>query len=477
MSCTPAVLPPRTRAIVAPDGSFRNPWATFEERTFIDVMKWKVTNNHAPPFPSPEEAKRLLPSTEPNWSVIRRYTTPSNDADATAASSVPLSPPPRRSPLAHHLPRVEPSVDLADDMRSGKLSVTWCSHSAFLVQCAGFTVLTDPVWSDYASPVQFAGPKRMVPVPLALDALPKIDVVTISHNHYDHLDTATVKALFKQWDPLFVVPLGMKQWFASFRCGMRFHLDRVVELDWWHEVVVGKGCNGMAEIRQAPQELPTSASDAHSSFHAHRNDDASLVRIAATPVQHWSMRSGFDRYKELWCGFAVRFGVVRLNAPNGYLQRCVFHCGDTGYCSEFRNIGDHFAALDSCSQPEKNPDEGEQQFDTTSVKFAVDVALLPIGAYLPRDVMQPQHVNPDDAVMIFDDIRAKYAIGMHWGTFILTDEAVDQPPKDLDAAMKARSSRQTPSTFAIRSHQRRRETQFVAIKHGETRIFEDADLD
>ena len=248
-------------------------------------------------------------------------------------------------------------------------AITWVGHATMLVQANGLNVLTDPVFSLRASPVQFAGPRRAQPPGLAIADLPKIDVVLISHNHYDHLDAESVKALVNQgWaEPLFIVPLGVKDWFT------KLGVTHVRELDWW-DSVVEKG-----------------------------------VEFNFTPVQHWSARGVGDRSQTLWGGWAV-FGAD-------------FHwyfSGDTGYSKDFADTQQRFAAR-----------------QTAALGGGFDIALIAVGAYEPRWFMKEQHVNPAEAVQIHQDLKAKRSVGVHWGTFELTDEPLDQPPRDLAAARKA----------------------------------------
>jgi N-acyl-phosphatidylethanolamine-hydrolysing phospholipase D len=248
-------------------------------------------------------------------------------------------------------------------------SMTWVGHATMLVQASGLSVLTDPVFSERASPVQFAGPKRAQPPGLALAQLPPIDVVLISHNHYDHLDKNTVVELSRQSQgaTLFVVPLGVKSWFLD------VGISNVKELDWWESVVV----NG--------------------------------VEFHFTPVQHWSARGLGDRNQTLWGGWAV-FGT----------DIHWYFSGDTGYSEDFVDTQKRFASR-------QTPAQGG----------GFDIALLAVGAYEPRWFMKEQHINPAEAVQIHQDLKAKRSVGVHWGTFALTDEPLDQPPKDLAAARTA----------------------------------------
>lgn len=247
-------------------------------------------------------------------------------------------------------------------------TVTWIGHATALVQMGGLTLLTDPVFSPRASPLGFAGPKRHQPPGIALADLPHVDLVLVSHNHYDHLDLASVRALAAQagGPPVFVVPLGLKAWFDGHR------VAGAVELDWWERHRVG------------------------------------ATEVHLVPAQHWSARGIGDRMKTLWGGFAVF-------APDCHL----FFAGDTAYSRDFAEIRARFS--------------GRQDAASGG---GFDLALLPIGAYAPRWFMADQHVNVDEALKIHRDLDAKRSLGVHWGTFQLTDEPLDEPPRVL-AALRA----------------------------------------
>jgi len=273
-------------------------------------------------------------------------------------------------PPATPTPRVEVDLKfLHSNATAGAAmqpAATWIGHATVLAQFGGLNWLTDPVFSERASPVAFLGPKRAQPPALPVSELPHIDVVLISHNHYDHLDDASVRALAAQpgGPPLFVVPLGLKAWLAD------AGITTAVELDWWQSHRVG------------------------------------TTEVVLTPVQHWSGRGLNDRMQTLWGGFAVF-------APDFQL----FFAGDTGYSKDFADIRDRFAAR-----------QGDSGFD---------LALIPVGAYEPRWFMKDSHVNPDEAVRIHTDLRAQRSLGIHWGTFELTDESLDEPPRALAAARRA----------------------------------------
>lgn len=245
-------------------------------------------------------------------------------------------------------------------------AITWIGHATMLAQFGGRTLITDPMFSDRASPLSFVGPLRAQPPGVALKDLPHVDVVLISHNHYDHLDEASVRTLQAQagGPPLFIAPLGVGAWLRD--QGM----TRVVELDWWQS-----------------------------------HTDAGL-EVVLTPAQHWSGRGLHDRLATLWGGFAVFARDFHF-----------FYSGDTGYSRDFSDIAARFA--------DRQRGGG------------FDIALLPVGAYEPRWFMADQHVNPAEAVQIHRDLRARRSVGVHWGTFELTDEPLDTPPVALAAARRA----------------------------------------
>jgi N-acyl-phosphatidylethanolamine-hydrolysing phospholipase D len=234
-------------------------------------------------------------------------------------------------------------------------------------------VLTDPQFSERASPVSWAGPRRVVPPALPIAALPHIEIVLISHNHYDHLDRASVEALAAQpgGSPRFFVPLGLKAWFAA------RGITDVVEQDWWE--------------------------------HA----DYLGLRIHEVPSQHFSSRTLWDRNRTLWGGFLVEHPTLRF-----------YFAGDAGYSRDFAEIHARLGPI--------------------------DVAALPIGAYEPRWFMGPMHINPAEAVQALQDLHARLAVAMHWGTFNLTDEPLDDPPRALARALEA--ARITPGRFLVFTH-------------------------
>jgi len=232
-------------------------------------------------------------------------------------------------------------------------SITWIGHSTMLVRMDGVTFLTDPIFSERASPLSFAGPKRLVPPGVPLDALPPIDFVTLSHDHYDHTDLPSVAALAAR-GTRFIVPLGIGALVRSVG-------GDAVELDWWQSTTVGN------------------------------------VRVHCVPSQHFSGRTGLTHNTRLWAGWVIEGPTRRF-----------YHAGDTGYFDGFKEIGERLGPI--------------------------DLASIPIGAYDPPAIMRFVHINPEEAIHAAVDLRATRVVGMHWGTFDLTDEPLDEPPRRFHAA-------------------------------------------
>jgi L-ascorbate metabolism protein UlaG (beta-lactamase superfamily) len=264
---------------------------------------------------------------------------------------------------------------------SHQTTLTWIGHATVLFQVGGKNILTDPHFSERASPVQWAGPKRAVVPGLALDALPPIDLVVISHDHYDSLDKQSVLKLKNRpggEKTVFFVPLRLEPWFQ------KLGVEQVVALDWWES-----------------QEYEN-------------------MNVVAVPVQHWSKRRPFVSNDTLWAGWVVLADNFRF-----------FFCGDTGYAPVFKEIGEKYGPF--------------------------DLSTIPIGAYEPRWFMRHHHITPEEAVQVHLDVRSKKSVAIHWGTFVLTDEPLDEPPERLKKAVQLQGMP---------------EDAFVVLQHGETIIID-----
>ncbi len=226
--------------------------------------------------------------------------------------------------------------------------VTWLGHAAFLLSGCGIHLLIDPIFSDYCAPLHLQELKRKVPPPCTLAELPPIAAILLTHTHYDHCDLPTLRQLGKHI-PL-IVPDGHAGWFA------KIGFVRTTALAWWQSIEIAPG-----------------------------------VTVTATPAQHFTARSPWDRNRGHWCGWCVAGAGVKL-----------WHSGDSGHCPAFREIGARLGPL--------------------------DFGMIAIGAYQPRWFMRPLHMNPADAVQVFQETACRKATGMHWGTFRLSDEPLGEPP-------------------------------------------------
>ena len=240
---------------------------------------------------------------------------------------------------------------------SCQLRVTFINHSTVLIQMDGLNILTDPIWSKRCSPFSWIGPSRHRAPGLALESLPPLDFVLVSHNHYDHLDLPTLKKLVGKFHMPIITSLGNKQFLEQ------NGIDDVTEIDWG-------------------DRIPLSES----------------VALTGVPARHFSGRGLSDRQTTLWMGF-----VLQGSAGN------VYFAGDTGFGSHFEKIRKQFAPI--------------------------RLAILPIGAYLPRWFMSGVHLSPEEAVRAHQVLGAAAGIAIHFGTFRLGVDGQDQAVEDLIAAL------------------------------------------
>jgi N-acyl-phosphatidylethanolamine-hydrolysing phospholipase D len=249
--------------------------------------------------------------------------------------------------LRHALAKAEVHAGLRKLMRS-RTAALWIGHSTFLLRVGGLTILTDPVFSETASPVPIIGPRRYVPPALAISELPAIDAILVSHNHYDHLDKFSLAEL-----------------------GWRFP-DVAVFLPTGNE---NHGIDaGIRRIR---------------GLKAGESVTFRGVHLLALPSNHQMNLIDSTR--------ALSFSLRAAGGPS------LFFAGDTAYGPSFRQIRAAYGPH--------------------------DVALVPIGGYEPREEERDAHASPEEALKIAADLGAKVALGMHWGTFPLSDEPLFEPPQ------------------------------------------------
>lgn len=252
----------------------------------------------------------------------------------------------------------EPGPGPPKRVDGGGLHVTFINHATVLIQMDGVNLLTDPIWSERASPFAWIGPKRHRAPGLRFEDLPPIDAILISHNHYDHLDIPSLARLIAAHRPRILLGLGNEALLEKKKIG------HATALDWWRSV-----------------------------------DLSPSLRVTSVPAKHFSGRSFFDRDATLWCGYVIE-------GPSG----TIYFAGDTGYGSHFKRIAERFGPI--------------------------RLALLPIGAYLPRWFMSPVHISPEEAVRAHQDLGALTSVAIHFGTFALGDDGADQPIVDLRGALE-----------------------------------------
>ncbi|GAB7347514.1 hypothetical protein MBLNU459_g4414t1 [Dothideomycetes sp. NU459] len=311
-----------------PPTCFQNPWPSFKKNSLYSMF-WTRFGKERNFVPVPESRDELVQVRAPDWGL-----------------------------------------------ESPGLKATWLGHAGFLVETShgatgmsdgktgkrGIRILFDTVFSERISPVTWAGPKRYTPTPCTLDELPDVDLVAISHDHYDHLDFETIKAVYAKSKKLgtpihFLAGLNNKQWFLN--AGLGITSDEVTECDWWDSLHVT--LDGIGEIN-----------------------------ITCTPTQHFSGRGITDHGNTLWCSWAVE---------DTKAKKKLYFAGDTAYqaagtpspCPVFKQIGQVFGGF--------------------------DLALVPIGLFMPESFMGSVHTSPEQSLKIHEEIGSRKTIGMHWGTF------------------------------------------------------------
>ncbi|KAH9844808.1 Beta-lactamase superfamily domain [Teratosphaeria destructans] len=280
-----------------------------------------------------------------------------------------------------------------------QLRATWLGHACYYVEFpGGLRVLFDPVFTERCSPLSFLGPKRYTEMPCQITDIPYIDAVVISHNHYDHLSHPTIKTIAEHYpNAHFFVPLGNKPWFAH----MRLPDHNVTELDWWDERTISLSPSQRGEGPQEQEDI--------------------TATIGCLPCQHTSARTAFDKSHTLWASWSVSSGGKKI-----------WFGGDTGYRTVPELSKDEFDYAEKYSHLPHCPAFAQ----IGELRGPFDLGLIPIGAYQPRFVMSPMHANPYDSVNIFTDTKCQRALGIHWGTWVLTTEDVLEPPRMLKEALK-----------------------------------------
>ena len=288
------------------------------------------------------------------------------------------------------------------------IRATWLGHACYYVEfSSGLRVLFDPVFSTRCSPFTSIGPKRYTPVPCQIEEIPFIDAVMISHNHYDHLDQPTLTQIAKAHpNSHFFVPLKNKDLLSSFSIDP----NRITELDWWEE----------ATLEVSPTQ-PDSAVSKGGQVPADGSTEKIVARIGALPCQHMGNRGLLDRGKTLWSSWSVESGGKK-----------VWFGGDTGYRAIPPALPD---SVDSYGPGHEYP-HCPAFAEIGKYRGPFDLGLIPIGAYAPKFIFSPMHSSPEDAVNIFRDTGCKKAMAIHWGTWVLTEEDVLEPPKQLKTALK-----------------------------------------
>ncbi len=265
---------------------------------------------------------------------------------------------------------VTPSTP-APRIEGDRMVATWVGHATMLIQTQGLNILTDPVWSAKAGPFDLIGPRRVTEPGIRFDDLPPIDIVLVSHNHYDHLDKATLAKLWQRDRPRMITSLGNDSIIAQTGA-------QATALDWGQRVHVAPG-----------------------------------IDVIATRAHHWGSRWGTDRNRALWSGFVVTL-------PNG---GNLSFTGDSGL--------------------------GDGQWPAEAAALGpIRLALIPIGAFrfVPGQMDSGSHIGPMNAVRVFARTGAARAIAIHWGTFRLSYEGYNTPPKMLDALMRCTGG--APASFA-----------------------------
>jgi N-acyl-phosphatidylethanolamine-hydrolysing phospholipase D len=438
-------------------GRFVNPWqsqSTNGVQSLSTILAWRlvrISRNVA----QSGLFRSLIPRISWNGSTTTSTSTTTTNTSCTATTT------PLRQDRVPPLP-----LPLKDKSNNNDIQFTWIGHSTCWVQLGGFSILTDPIFSLRSSPYQFLpiGVAREIPpahsitdllhhyqqlnAPTREDhqysniqgnggaaATSKMDVCCISHDHYDHMDKNSVLAL-RDYVSMWVVPLGIKEWLVEM-CDIA--PESVVELAWWQQAHLIKTTttnidkNGIAKTLIYVHVEGVSDDSILSSMVDGQNQNQEQRRLTITccPAQHWSSRTLFDRNTRLWCSFALQdttfldrnesastSAAATTTTDNGTGGGAkFFFCGDTGYPQFplFRQIGDALGPF--------------------------DLAAIPIGAYKPESMMKEAHLDPTEALNVHFELQSKKSVGIHWGSFPLAEEGMEEPPLRLQEALQSEFQR------------------------------------
>ena len=397
------------RPLVAKDitGRFVNPWksqSTNGVQSLSTILRWRLER------------------------IVRQIREVLGYATTSATPLTFLSPPPPLPSLSS-LGIFPNNADNDDNQEftwynmnnnNSKIQFSWIGHSTCYMQMNGLSILTDPMFSDRAGPYQHfppIGPIRALPpshtIKEIVHGLPngKIDLCCITHDHFDHMDENSCIELADHVQ-LWIVPLGIKQWLLDLPATTnKIDPSQIVELEWWEQVHIEKRTD--ENIITAHRSVEGDDGDEIKNSSGTKSSYTTTTTITCCPSSHWCGRSLFDRNFRLWCSYAFSFNNDNnADSSKDTTTTRVFFSGDTGYPDHFplfRQIGDALGPF--------------------------DFAAIPIGAYKPTEMMKDAHCDPWEALRIHEDLRSKFSVGIHWGTFALSEENFDEPPQDLHQAI------------------------------------------
>lgn len=269
------------------------------------------------------------------------------------------------------------------------IRISFIGHVTFFIQTNNLNILTDPVWNERASPFKFIGPKRVTPPGIKFNDLPKIDIILISHNHYDHLDLATIKKLCELYNPIIITPLKND-------IILKKHISnvKVITLNWEEQIFFNSDLDLLSKIN---------FNSLHNNFASTININKFKYKLSITlkPAQHWSARGLFDTNKTLWGSFIIDPCFSDLST--------IFFIGDSGY--------------------------NQALYKTIGEQHKIFISLLPIGAFAPRWFMQDVHMDPNEAALTHKDLKSNYSIASHFNTFPLASDHYNQSVNEMYIAL------------------------------------------